>query len=431
MLKMNLWIFFSLCMASSLFAVGEGNIPMDSQDSLSECAADPVQLLAKSCPVHEGSNLCAVHPQQLASNCCAPRPPQCTCCKPVRCTCKPCKPVCCCPKKECPTYCPPIMYPGYNQAARFDVNHCWSVFFDGSFLYWMAMEGGLDLIAVEDTVPSDPVHVSLAQMKYKYKPGFKAGIGLNFDTDDWDGWVEYTNFHSHTNRRISVGSSPSLIIIPVISTGGVAPNFAYTFVNEKWALKLNIGEAAVSRWYYVGQNLVFNTSFGGRGAWISQKLRFHLENPNGSILGSNITPPGTISNFTYSSSSWGAGPEVGLNTEWNMGGGFRLFGNGELDILFTRYNRRAHLNSNMIVVSSLNDEYVTEKKINTLRTHVDLEMGLAWGWYFNCREWHFDLSASYGYQVFFNQNMFLVQIAPLTENNLYIHGATAKARLDF
>jgi hypothetical protein len=78
--------------------------------------------------------------------------------------------------------------------------------------------------------------------------------------------------------------------------------------------------------------------------------------------------------------------------------------------------------------------------LNTLRTHLDLEFGIAWGSYFDNNNWHVDLSAGYGFQVFFNQNMFRwfastyygsVAQSVSPNGNLYMHGLTASARFDF
>ena len=67
---------------------------------------------------------------------------------------------------------------------------------------------------------------------------------------------------------------------------------------------------------------------------------------------------------------------------------------------------------------------------------MDVELGLGWGSYFDCNNWHVDVTAGYGFQVFFDQNMFrnfneghLVQNLP--NGNLNVHGLTATIRLDF
>jgi hypothetical protein len=78
------------------------------------------------------------------------------------------------------------------------------------------------------------------------------------------------------------------------------------------------------------------------------------------------------------------------------------------------------------------------QEIDYLRTHLDLEMGFGWGTYFDDNNWHVDLSAVYGFQVFWDQNMFrefsnsTMQAKSFAPNgNLYVHGLTLSARFDF
>jgi hypothetical protein len=78
-----------------------------------------------------------------------------------------------------------------------------------------------------------------------------------------------------------------------------------------------------------------------------------------------------------------------------------------------------------------------QSDINTLRPHLDLEWGLGWGSYLDCHKWHVDISASYGFQIFWNQNMFRNwTLTPnlrgyMPDGDLFVHGLTATAKLDF
>jgi hypothetical protein len=68
-----------------------------------------------------------------------------------------------------------------------------------------------------------------------------------------------------------------------------------------------------------------------------------------------------------------------------------------------------------------------------------MEMGFGWGRYFDNNNWHFDLSAAYDWQVFFNQNMLhsfsssyeMIAKNTTVNGNLYVQGCTITARLDF
>ena len=131
--------------------------------------------------------------------------------------------------------------------------------------------------------------------------------------------------------------------------------------------------------------------------------------------------------------SWGMGPEVGVNTHWNFCYGFRLYGQAEADILFTRYTTQRTFDQD---ISANRTVKISQDGNNTLRAHLDLELGFGWGTYLNCYKWYFDLAAGYGFQIFFDQNMFReYQVAGAFSSvyggNLYLHGLTVTAKFEF
>jgi hypothetical protein len=184
----------------------------------------------------------------------------------------------------------------------------------------------------------------------------------------------------------------------------------------------------LARAYYVGTKLSFRPFFGARGLWIRQNTSTVYSSP---ATGNTIT----VDDVSVTSHSWAVGPRTGIATNWMIGEGFRLFGNGAGDILFTQYTRI----NNRETQGAVPVNY-TQTNLNTIRTHLDLEFGIAWGSYFDNNNWHVDLSAGYGFQVFFNQNLSRQLVGTATTNvahaivpngNLYMHGLTASARFDF
>jgi len=68
---------------------------------------------------------------------------------------------------------------------------------------------------------------------------------------------------------------------------------------------------------------------------------------------------------------------------------------------------------------------------------MDLSMGLGWGSYFKCRRIFWDLSATYDFNIFWEQNM-MRSLADLTNtgsdgaaSNLYLHGLTLRTQINF
>jgi len=66
----------------------------------------------------------------------------------------------------------------------------------------------------------------------------------------------------------------------------------------------------------------------------------------------------------------------------------------------------------------------------------NLGLGLGWSDYFCCNDWFFDFKIGYEMQVFWSQNVLpavydLAQDPSRLNGDLYLHGLTISARLDF
>ncbi|MBI3901194.1 MAG: hypothetical protein HY324_03465, partial [Chlamydiia bacterium] len=218
-----------------------------------------------------------------------------------------------------------------------------------------------------------------------------------------------------------------------------ADQHTYGDVSSSFTCNLDFVDAILARSYYVGKNLVFQSALGARGAWIT-------ENFINTFAGGVQTSQGTNSNYQIGNNSeknvqrvhsWAVGPRAGVEMDWDLGEGVRFFGNTFLDVLYTKYKVQDKVSYNVTVTAS---QVATTKALSVtnrdivkaLRAHIDTELGFGWGMYFDNNAWHVDLSAAYGFQVFFNQNMFSASISqPVYGGNLYIHGLTATARVDF
>jgi hypothetical protein len=371
----------------------------------------------------------------------------------------------CCPE---PPSCPPAPscalpipnVPSYNAPAPVSVCCPWGVWVDGSFIYWQAMEDNLqpagsiqssfDLTEID--LNDVTAQQTLLNMDFPFKPGFKVGLGLQFDYDNWDATAEYTWFHRSNSMSESGGNffpyqldtttllfmNVALLLVPGVSIElPIATSFSQT-----WQLNMDLLDAVLGRSYYVGTRLTFHPYFGARAAWIRQRLTSNYETST-PISASSIKK----------SHSWGVGARTGIDTNWLVGYGLRVYGNAGADLLFTEY-QIAQKNNLLDIdddggVDSLTS-LSSQSNVHAIRPHLDLELGIGWGTYLNRNKLYLDLSAGYGFQVFFDQNMFLnlahplsadifdlpipltfAPILPIYNGNLYTQGLTIKAQLDF
>lgn len=324
------------------------------------------------------------------------------------------------------------MMAGYNAPARIDVRGSWDFYTTGSFTYWQPIQENMELGIVTNTNDNTFfANGNVVNMDFDYKPGFKVGIGMDFDHDNWDAYSEYTWFRgSHsTSTSLDINSA----VERLIHFWGVTDGNTFTSGSEHWTLNMDFVDAVLARCYYVGNALSFRPFFGGRGAWIRQHVKVDYNQPSNALGASNATRL----LVKEKSHSWAVGPKVGLNTNWMLGQGLRLYGNGAGDILYTRYTELSLHDIHTTATTADSQGSIEQHNLDYLRTHLELELGIGWGSYFDNNNWHVDLSAGYTFQVFFNQNMFRrlcdanANSTFVPDGNLYIQGLTANIRFDF
>lgn len=387
---------------------------------------------------------------------CCPTPCKPAPCKPAPCCpkpeCKPCPPPCpqpCPPTQICPTACPdpccppwptPVLYAAYNYPARILTRCPCNVFIDMSFIYWQPSEDNLELGAVNNVGgTAGTVSGNVVDMDFDFKPGFKIGVGGYFTYDNWDAHGEYTWLHTTNHESASVSSSASSTqtILPMWGSPATAGAFVYNSASAKWKMNMDILEVDLGRWCYVGTQLLFRPAFGARAAFIRQNYNVTYE-ANNPFPGNSTFRKSVVSSKSH---SWGIGPQTSLNANWLVGYGLRFFGIGEADLLFTQYSSLGSSESNTPLApstASLAQFSMNQDDHNTLRAHLDLQLGLGWGMHWSCHGVYTDLQLGYDFQVFFDQNMFRrYNSSTMTANsqapngNLYIQGLTVQFLVSF
>lgn len=370
------------------------------------------------------------------------------CPKPV------CEPVC---PKPCEPCCPPVCFErgfptdpcctptAYSEPAAIELRCGANTFITASFLYWQAIQGGMDLaIPGQATAFSSTAVTGLTQpatgrsvlvQDFEFKPGFQVGLGWISSTDHWVLYAEYTWLHASTTTSSNppAPTETSINGVSVPANGAWIPTswFLGSFTNSgagnvssKWTYGIDLVDAQLSRPFYSGARFIVEPFFGARAAFLSQKMTITANNPSHTAH--------------YRSSSWGVGPRVGTNGEWHLGYGLRFIGDASASLLFTQYTKVTESvgtpDSGGLPVQ------MAFKDFNTLRPNADLSFGFGWGSYFCCRRMHFDLAATYDFSIFWEQNM-MRSLADLSTNatahpdgaasNLYLHGLTLKTRFDF
>jgi hypothetical protein len=313
----------------------------------------------------------------------------------------------------------------YSEPGRINVVDTWDVFIKAAFLYWQPLEIGLDLGL--DGVGATAATISAGEvigLDFKYKPAFKIGLGMNFDHDNWAMYAQYTWFHNSHSKTVARPSAANTLV-----------NYWYyndytkttlLGVKSKWDVDLDIADFIMQRAYYLGTNLVFTPFMGLRAAWFDQNYKVWQTTVDGVYTDATSTQ--------VKSDSWLLGPMGGLYAKWILGEGFYMGADVQSGLAYQHIKIKRY---EIATVGSYS--LATQKTVNQVTPFMEADLGLGWGTYFYDNKMHFDLSASYDFHVYWNQNYLnsLATTNRLTNRSLvvggdyFMHGLTITTRFDF
>jgi hypothetical protein len=321
----------------------------------------------------------------------------------------------------------------YNHQARIDVDG-WNVFISGSFIYWQAMEGGLDLGDIIPLSITDLVsYTTTINMNFKYKPGFKVALGTKLGGhDNWLLSAEYTWLHlSDVKEEVLASDLDSEYYINK-GWGSVSLSH-FTATWGKWKLRYDMIDLEMARPYYIGTNLVLKPFAALRGGLIKQYYDVVY-----SLTENRVTSSVWVKMLEK---TWLVGPRVGIDCDWIFFDYFRLIGNAAVGLFYQNFKTTGN-HYRELSTGSTTYYWNAISKEGQLTPNLEGALGLGWGSYFGEHNgWHFDLSALYEAHYFFDQN----KMRTLSERHaapaytsvygdaagLMMQGLTITARVDF
>jgi len=338
----------------------------------------------------------------------------CNRCEPDPCTCPP-EPPCC----DVPTA--PTMA-AYNKGANIDVCGSWDFYVTGTFLYWQPRQEQMDVALTSFGVPPNNITGigRLYDFSFDWKPAFKVGLGYSWDNDNWETYLQYTRI----NTTMTTTVNPNLVAGETLAGTWYAAQLAnLTQVSDKWSLDFNMFDLEFSRPYYNGTCLTFRFHYGLKAGWIDQNLDQTVSNVSNNV------------NSSLKSDSWLIGPRTGFYSNWQIGEGFRFFGN-VAGALF--YQKFSSVQFRETFLSNDTQQYQAfDYSAKILNASLETLLGVGWGTYFDRNNWHFDLFVGYESQLFLDQNQmrYLREASIGTDiskaGNLNLHGLNVTAQFDF
>lgn len=324
------------------------------------------------------------------------------------------------------------------------------------FLWWRACEEGIAL-GVSDTLStfsSNPGRnlvrdVSrIKRLQFHDKPGFKIGFERECGYDDWQLALNWTHFHSkavaHAKEAAFFGSTEELLtsfwergtdLFPLHSKG-------------TWKLDIDLIDLDLGRRYFVCQRLVLRPYIGLRGARITQTYLVNSET-------NNAAAPGESNSFISQSKSranlLAVGPRLGVDMEFAIACGFKVFGQAASSLVFGRFDRHSKEHNKQFGTFSEEDTvdfyYQSKNGLDHCsRAITDLAVGLKWnGCVASCNQiYALQLMLAWEHHMFYRLNTldfasqgFAIRSGELTGasskkfGDLSTQGLTVSAQLGF
>ena len=215
------------------------------------------------------------------------------------------------------------------------------IYFTGDFIYWKAREDELYYAAFLDfnQTPNEiDQGYKVVEIDFEYDPGFKVGLGGNLPYDGWDIYLNWTHFHTHPTSSSS--SSDRNIVALFAESSITTTDFVGDRASVSWNLMFNTLDLDWGRRFYLSRTLTVRPSFGGKAAWIHQRIRSKLTG----VEERGAVPPIAIEDhfFHWISKFWGVGPYLAINGKWTFIWGLGLYGEISGAILWGQFNQNVH-----------------------------------------------------------------------------------------
>lgn len=311
-------------------------------------------------------------------------------------------------------------------------------YFDLEFLWWRAVEDGIDYAWLSDASdPSVGANMHVQGQDFEFDPGYRIGLGYNFGYDDWDLYIVYTWLYTYpktslTGTKVAGNGSVLGLFSLLPNNGGSLQLIGFERArNVSWQMQFNAWDLELGRHFYVGEHLALKPVTGIKGALIRQHLRANYDNADYPRQGrdgpefSNVQARGKTR-------WWGVGPKAGMHGQWELFSGFSVIGNIQAALLYGEFHIRTSANA----VDDRTDNTGQNRggrfrdDFYRLRPMAALMLGLEWG---RCLwDWMF-FSMHVGWEgQYWQQQMEFINFKDITpDGDLSMTGINAGVRLDF
>lgn len=281
-----------------------------------------------------------------------------------------------------------------------------------SGFYWRASQEGMEYgvenqLSTTDTEQlSTLIDAKLLKPSFNWNFGFKVGLGYATACDGWDVSAVWTRYRAKASSESDTSSSDSAILLPIWSdfdSGDSGNPLVAEKIDSHWRATLNLADMEVGRKFWNSRRLAIRPHVGIRFASLDQNYDLFIR--GGSWSGPPISQVEANGEVEMSNDFHGVGLRAGIDTDWNFGCGFALYGNAALSLIKGKFHvdqeeriREASAPFTKTPILEIENNFRESVLIT------DLALGLQYSALFcDCK---YGLTAQFGYEqhLFFDQN---------------------------
>lgn len=315
-------------------------------------------------------------------------------------------------------------------------NPCWQGNFTGSFLVWQALADGLE-IAVDNAGEMINLDLNLRSktrnFDFKWKPAFKAAVGIGFPCNDWNLLGEYTYYLSHMDTHVDASVfAGGAGLFPIWDIPGFFLTPIFKTADAHWKLKFNSADLSLGHSFFVSKHLSFRLHGGLKALFIDQRYNINYMSPNTGMLDQVLSLQ-----FQFHNDARGGGPRIGVESKWYFpDDGGCILANIATSIALQQFRVSFH-ESDVVSSSPFLEMAKITHKFWLFRPCLETMLGYGWGFCF-CRNNYFGMKFAYEAQLYWQQNMLyrLTEISNFGQGvpyqgDLILHGGTLTFEFNF
>lgn len=329
------------------------------------------------------------------------------------------------------------------------VSNGFDLFVTADFIYYNAVQNGVPFAATgvlpnnSNYIPEGSPFVNVPQGQVSsaasdWAPGFKVGLGMKTNHDNWSLYAEYTYLRARNTQVLTQAGSDATnshgIVNPCFATyygAGAATTVPYSIESIKgtWRLSHNKVNLDLARHFYVSPKLTMRPFVGGAGVWQTQELTSRAT--QNQIVFAN----GTVANPSFADDSimqaYALGIRTGLDLGWHFTKCFSLQAAMSGDALWTNYYTQTLTSRMTNPATSAVSTLVNQANPDNYKVNYVAELGLAlcYDWLSESQDYGFLIQVGWNAETWINWGHFLSGAAD--GGDFSMQGLDVKVRFDF